>query len=127
MRLWFDDMDERGCPDGWVRAKNVDEAIEFFKSGEVVECSLDHDIESCGGGYISGGELNGNDLVNWMLSNLAPLKWPHTIHIHSWNPSGAGRMAFKLKQSAPVFVEVKVKPFFTGMIREINKENNDGA
>jgi hypothetical protein len=42
MKLWHDDV--RPAPEGWVHARTNDEAKEYFKSGEVETCSLDHDL-----------------------------------------------------------------------------------
>lgn len=75
MRLWFEDSEDRGCPKGWTQAKNVDEAIELVKTGEVEEMSLDHDIdEPCCSGYNGSTAPTGTDLVYWMLKNLPPMQ-----------------------------------------------------
>ena len=41
MKLYLDDV--RETPENWVRAYNAREAIEYLKTGKVVEISLDHD------------------------------------------------------------------------------------
>ena len=43
MKVYLDDV--RQAPEGWVRTYTVAETIELLKTGEVVELSLDHEIE----------------------------------------------------------------------------------
>lgn len=104
MKLWLDDI--RPSPKGWVWARTNEQAKEYLLTGEVTECSLDHDL-----GYhdvdlpedpdeameiliLRGvSEETGLQLVEWMLEqNLVPSK----IRIHSWNPSGTKNMAARL-------------------------------
>lgn len=42
MKLYVDDL--RKCPDGWVLARSVTEAIRILATQSVDEVSLDHDI-----------------------------------------------------------------------------------
>lgn len=123
-KLWFDDSEARGCPNGWTWAKDVEEAIEIFKFGDVVECSLDHDIETPNyNGYSEPTPLTGADLCMWMANNLPPAKWPHTIRIHSRNMGGGvERMKSILRDFKPSFTEVIVKMFEPGMTDELSEK-----
>ena len=127
MKLWFEDSDNRGCPSGWMQAKNVAEAIELIKAGEIEEMSLDHDIDEVSYGYNGSIAPTGTDLVYWMLKNLPPMQWPHTIRIHSMNRSGAERMAGLLDQAAPKFVRVSVRQFYSGMIKDLSQGEKNGS
>lgn len=113
-KMWFDDDDSRGCPSGWVRARDVFEAINLIISGEVVEMSLDHDIETPCFGYGESKSMTGEDLVKWMANNLPPSKWPATIRIHSHNEIGARNMEARLQDFAPRFVRVITQKFVVG-------------
>ena len=42
MKIYLDD--ERLVPPGWVQARWSDEVIEYLKSGDVTDVSLDHDL-----------------------------------------------------------------------------------
>jgi hypothetical protein len=44
MRVWLDDR--RPTPEGWVRVRTPEEAIELLRAGGVGELSLDHDLGS---------------------------------------------------------------------------------
>lgn len=106
MRLWHDDV--RPCPPGWVWAQNNSDAKEILKSGMVTEISMDHDLgASPNDGLLARGSSydNGEELVKWMIEeDLVPEK----IRIHSWNPSGALRMAQRFRD---VGCSVEVRPF----------------
>lgn len=125
-KLWFDDSDARGCPIGWERARNVEEAIDILRDGNVVECSLDHDIEDgIWNGYSEPTPLTGADLCKWMANNLPPAKWPHTIRIHSRNMGGGvEKMKSILRDYKPSFTEVIVKMFEPGMVEELSKNES---
>ncbi len=97
IKLWVDDV-RRPPGDSWEWARTNDQAKAFLLRNDVVEASLDHDM----GGhtvnpddpesyFIAGhSEDNGFRLVEWMVEkDIIPPK----IRIHSWNPSGARRMA----------------------------------
>ncbi len=45
MKLFVDDF--RACPDGWVLARTIGEAVRLLASGYVDEVSLDYDIRRC--------------------------------------------------------------------------------
>lgn len=90
--MWLDDIREPwrfGCV-GWRWAKSADEAIEVLRRGNVVEASLDHDLDI----YATIGEppreRTGYDVVCWMEANDV---WPRDgVRVHSMNPAGAARM-----------------------------------
>ena len=42
MKVFLDD--ERKAPEGWVRVRWPEEAIELLQNGQVEEISLDHDL-----------------------------------------------------------------------------------
>jgi len=127
MKLWFDDSEIRGCPKGWVHAKSVEEAVEIIGTGEVVEMSLDHDIERPAFGYAEGHIPDGTDLVNWMFDNLPISKWPHTIRIHSMSARGTDNMNHLLMAKAPRFTEVIVVRYHSKMIEELSKGEEHGT
>lgn len=90
--MWLDDV--RPAPKDWHWVKTVEEAQEFLDMNDVTECSLDHDLgaKPSDGLYAKGSSPNGSgeDLAKWMVANR---RMPEKITIHSWNPTGAKRMA----------------------------------
>ena len=83
MKLWLDDL--RREPEGWTRAKSVDEAIALMGSGTVEFASLDHDL----GIWASEGG-NGVKLTDWMAEHDC---WPTAgLRVHSSNPIGVQQM-----------------------------------
>ena len=89
MKLWLDDV--REAPEGWVHVKTPEEAIEFLRSGEVEEISLDHDL----GLATTESERTGNDVLVWLEQAVATGAWSHAvplINVHSANPVGGRRM-----------------------------------
>ena len=89
MLLWLDDLrdphkhpyyySEKDCL--WV--KNVQDAIDALKTGNILCADLDHDL---------GDEdvFTGYNLVLWMEENNI---WPiNGVFVHSWNPVGKKRM-----------------------------------
>lgn len=110
-RLWLDDL--RPIPDGYdVWAKTADEAIEILKAGDIVHCSLDHDLAeehySQPMGY-SDPPLNrsafkektGYAVVEWMHETG---NWCPDISVHTMNPQGGQDMLNKLQGRAPDYV-----------------------
>lgn len=93
MNLWHDDM--RVPPEGWEWAKSNEEAKQLLSNNDVQAISMDHDMRpehyTNLGVSMSGSGL---DLVKWMIEND---KVPPDITIHSWNPTGARRMAELLR------------------------------
>jgi len=106
VKLWLDDV--RPAPEGWAWARTNEQAKQILALGNVVECSLDHDL-----GYhdvelpddpdelaevliLKGqSEETGLDLVHWMVENEFV---PARVTIHSWNPDGAKYMAARLNR-----------------------------
>jgi hypothetical protein len=82
--LYVDDL--RDCPNGFVVARTVDEAIYFLTHYEVDVMSLDHDL-----GEDADGSLmpSGYDLVKYMGEHRLTAR---TIHIHTDNPVGRENM-----------------------------------
>lgn len=74
--LWIDDI--RTPPDGYLWAKNSEEAIEMINSHDPFEhISFDHDL---------GGDDTSRRVVLWLCEN--PSKWSKTASVHSMNPIG---------------------------------------
>lgn len=80
MKLWVDDDDWSGARtppgDDWVWAKNSKDALEYLKTGEVTEISLDHDL---------GGDDTTRRLVLWMCEHET---FPEIVHVHTANIVG---------------------------------------
>ena len=99
MKLWLDDVRkpwEHGYY-GWMWVKTADEAIAAFRTGNVEEASLDHDLtpqQTLGGIYgqvREDGQKTGYDVVVWLEEH--PEYWPPKgVQVHSMNPAGAARM-----------------------------------
>ena len=84
MKLYLDD--EREAPEGWVRVRWPEEAIELLKTGHVTEVSLDHDLgdDEHGSGY---------DVVLWIEEAVARGGFvPPRIEVHSANPPARAKM-----------------------------------
>jgi hypothetical protein len=114
IKLWHDDI-RRPPDDTWTWARTNKEALDYLYHGNVVECSLDHDLGlhdidpdiPDADTYFAGvwSEEDGYSLVEAMIAeNLVPPK----VTIHSWNPPGAARMARRLKD---VGVIATVQPY----------------
>lgn len=114
----------RSPPPGWTWARTNEKAIELLQTGQVVECSLDHDLGLHDLGidetddwdkiieityaHANAAEISestGLDLVQWMIEND---RVPPDVRIHSWNPDGAMRMALRLADHG---YECTVQPF----------------
>lgn len=117
MNLWLDDVRDPakfGCI-GWTWVKTVDAAKAALATGDVVKCSLDHDLGACpvclGGkteaqwldehDYQSMPNCNhfgtGYDLVCWMEeTGIWPVERPT---VHSANPVGVRRMRAVIDQN----------------------------
>ena len=84
MKLYLDD--EREAPEGWVRVRWPEEAIELLKTGQVTDLSLDHDLgdDERGTGY---------DVVLWIEEAVATGGFvPPRIVVHSANPPARAKM-----------------------------------
>jgi hypothetical protein len=92
LKVWLDDV--RPAPDGWVLAKNVQEAQAHLEAGEVTHLSLDHDL--------GGDGPDAYALCLWMAENNV---WPtESIGIHSYNPVGRENMRAVINRYSPFFL-----------------------
>ncbi|MBY7025055.1 hypothetical protein FDC27_09920 [Clostridium botulinum] len=83
INLYVDDI--RRCPDGFVVARNYDEAIQLLKNNRINILSLDHDL----GIDYNGVEKNGYDIVKYICEHgISPKK----IYIHTDNVVGRDNM-----------------------------------
>lgn len=84
INLYLDDL--RDCPEGFILARNYEEAIRFFQTYEVDVLSLDHDL----GEDVHGNELrNGYDFVKYFCENGLRA---NKIYLHTDNPVGRKNM-----------------------------------
>ncbi|MBD3918527.1 hypothetical protein H8B09_07150 [Paenibacillus sp. PR3] len=84
INLYVDDL--RDCPDGFVLARNYQEAIDLLETHDVDILTLDHDL----GEDERGGELpNGYDLVKYICENGLRA---NKIYLHTDNPVGRRNM-----------------------------------
>ena len=113
VKLWHDDI--RPAPEGWLWARTNAAAMEILDTQDVDEISMDHDLglENLDPDldpmalFLAGRSPRGTgeDLVVWMIENGYV---PPKITIHSWNPSGARRMANRFGDAG---YDVTVAPF----------------
>ncbi|WP_394883981.1 cyclic-phosphate processing receiver domain-containing protein [Clostridium butyricum] len=83
INLYVDDI--RRCPDGFVVARDYDEAIQELKTSAINILSLDHDL----GIDDNGVEKNGYDIVKYICEHgISPKK----IYIHTDNVVGRENM-----------------------------------
>ena len=110
MKLYLDDL--RACPQDWVLAKNIREAIRLVEANEITHMDLDHDLgicycRSCAFSDMEEPCLNDNgepscdctchvpeptgmDFLKWVHENN---RWPpNRPRVHSANPAGARNM-----------------------------------
>jgi len=74
------------CVNDWILARSYDEAIEYLKTGEVTELSLDHDLGEGPSGY---------DILLWIEEKVVKEEFiPPTIYIHTMNSAAR----YKMKQ-----------------------------
>ena len=84
MKVYLDD--EREAPEGWLRVRWPEEAIELLKTGQVTDLSLDHDLgnDERGTGY---------DVVLWIEEAVAAGSFvPTRIIVHSANAPARAKM-----------------------------------
>lgn len=87
INLYVDDI--RRYPDGFVIARNYDEAIKLLNNNEINILSLDHDL----GIDENGIEKNGYDIVKYICEHgISPKK----IYIHTDNVVGRDNMYYTL-------------------------------
>lgn len=103
INLYVDDL--RDCPEGFVLAKNVDEAIYYLENYTVRILSLDHDL-----GEGSKGNLlpTGYDLVKIFCKKGYRA---NKIYLHTDNGVGRENMFHPLKgpQSVKCLARVKLQ------------------
>ena len=89
INLYVDDL--RDCPEGFVVARNIDEAIFFLENYKVNLLSLDHDL----GEDVYGNLLpTGYDLVKIFCERGYHA---HKVYIHTDNGAGRENMFHTLK------------------------------
>ncbi|MBN1079352.1 cyclic-phosphate processing receiver domain-containing protein [Clostridium botulinum] len=87
INLYVDDI--RLCPDGFIVARNYDQAIKLLNSNTINILSLDHDL----GIDEHGVEKNGYDIVKYICEHgISPKK----IYIHTDNVVGRDNMYYTL-------------------------------
>jgi hypothetical protein len=59
MRLWLDDI--RPCPDGYLHARSVNEAIKLLEAHDCEYASLDHDL----GDFAEDGLTDTSSYSGW--------------------------------------------------------------
>lgn len=100
MKLWLDDIRDplKFNKKGWTWVKTAADAIALFRTGQVEEASLDHDLtnkQMVRGGYLGkiyeDGHQSGYDVVCW-LEQHPQFFPPQGIKVHSANPAGRARM-----------------------------------
>lgn len=103
MNIYLDDL--RKCPEGFVLARTVEEAIVLLRENDVDILTLDHDLgeDECGNLLPTG-----YDLVKYMCENGLFAK---KIYMHTSNPVGRDNMVSTLRAAQkrgfiPEFVEV---------------------
>ena len=90
MKLFVDDI--RACPEGWIPAKTVTEAIRFLATQPITVVSLDHDI---GCRLVNGHEHSSNETFEPVARYIALMpdeRLPHVL-IHTANLEAGRRMA----------------------------------
>ena len=104
MKVYLDDI--RPCPEGWVLARNYEEAIKLLRPGKVTEISLDHDL----GMEVTGKVMmddwdkqillardvevkSGYDVACWIEMAVFGKQIPcPKVYCHSANPPGKKRI-----------------------------------
>lgn len=92
MNLFLDDV--RDCPDDFLHAQSVNDAIKIMQLIPIEFASLDHDL---GDFEPHGGD--GIKLIDWMVEEDI---WPSQgIKIHSANPVGVKNMLLTIENYGP--------------------------
>jgi hypothetical protein len=88
VRVWLDDR--REAPEGWVRVRTPEEAIELLRRGGVAELSLDHDLRL----DVGARERTGYDVLLWLEREVEAGRTtpPAVMRVHTGNVAAAGRM-----------------------------------
>jgi hypothetical protein len=103
VKLWLDDLRNPAnhVGEGWTWAMSAEEAIGILQTREVVELSLDYDLEPgaygcsrCQAGADCDAHVSGLAVVRWLKAHPEhPLM---VIHVHSLNPQGRRRLLAEL-------------------------------
>ena len=89
MKLYVDDI--RACPEGWIPARTVTEAIRALATMPIDEVSLDHDIVSdCD--HRPSRPL-AMETFEPVARYIAMMSKPPSVRIHTANPPAGERMA----------------------------------
>ena len=114
LNLYLDD--NREIPEGWVGARNAEQAMLLLMTNEVQRLSCDYDLfePDCGNCNFSctvldeqgchcqchrNGDLNGLDLLQWIHKNN---RWPAVEpEVHSANHEGAKLMRDFIDKNYP--------------------------
>lgn len=100
-----DDYENRPTPEGWIRARWPNEVIEYLKTGNVEEISLDHDLADK-----SIQEITGYDVLEWIEKEVYLNKFkPPKISIHTSNPSARKKMELAKNSIERLWIMVKDK------------------
>jgi len=78
MKLYIDDT--RPAPEGWMLAKDYDEAIDLLGTGEITEVSFDY--------HLGEFQETGLDIARWYVPKVkdGTLPVPEAVHVHSTHP-----------------------------------------
>lgn len=108
INLYLDDL--RDCPEGFVIARNMEQALYYLKNNEyeVKILSIDHDL-----GIDEAGNLlpSGYDLVKYFCENGLKAE---AIYLHTDNPVGRDNMYQTLlaaKRRGFISKEIAVYPY----------------
>jgi hypothetical protein len=88
INLYVDDL--RNCPEGFVIARTMEEAIEIMQKESIHILSLDHDLGEKDGKLLP----TGYDLVKYFCENGM---YADKIYLHTKNPVGRDNMYETLK------------------------------
>ena len=93
MKIFLDDV--RSPPSGWILAQHPDDVINYIKSGQVEEISLDHDL----GLWNDCGEITGMKVLEWLEEKVYFDKTfiPPKITLHTANSVARKRMEQAIK------------------------------
>lgn len=86
MKVYLDDV--RPTPRGWWLARTFQEAIDFLKTNQVTQISLDHDL---------GEKKTGYDVLLWIEKQTVNGFNPPEIFIHTSNPAGRHNMSLAVE------------------------------
>ena len=99
MKLFIDDI--RKCPEGWIVARTVTEAIRLLDLNIVDEVSLDHDI--CHYNIHSFKTTSCPETFEPVARFIAKAYQPYSLRviIHTANPDGGRKLLYILTDFRP--------------------------